>query len=93
MRFKQLKKPTKNKKIDSQRLQLKDIQAAYNIEINNRYTARPTLIDNNNAEKDIESKWNFLKNTMNIAATSAAGFKQSKKKKWISENTWIKIQE
>ena len=30
---------------------------------------------------------------MNIAATNAAGFKQSKKKKWISENTWIKIQE
>ena len=88
-----MKKPTKNKKIDSQRRQLKDIQASYNIEINNRYTARPTLIDNNNAEKDIETKWNFLKNTMNIAATNAAGFKQSKKKKWISENTWIKIQE
>ena len=75
-----MKKPTKNKKIDSQRRQLKDIQASYNIEINNRYTARPTLIDNNNAEKDIETKWNFLKNTMNIAATNAAGFKQSKKK-------------
>ncbi|BFY97740.1 hypothetical protein BsWGS_00780 [Bradybaena similaris] len=94
MKLRRLYKETNtNNKLDSQRLAISDIQAAYNIEIQNRYAALSNQPDLSNAEQDIESKWSFLKNTLKDAASNTAGPKANRRKPWLSESTWTKIQE
>ncbi|CAG5124916.1 unnamed protein product, partial [Candidula unifasciata] len=91
MKLKKLHKTFTNKKIDSQSLLSNQHQITFNSGIQNNYVQ--TLTNKNNVEYNIEQKWSFFRDTFKEAAVNTVGYMQRKKKQWLSENTWIKIQE
>ncbi|CAG5133820.1 unnamed protein product, partial [Candidula unifasciata] len=90
IKLKSLLKPPRNKKINLQALLSKDHQSAFNAEILTTYVTKTSNADTTN---NIDKNWDFFKNTLTNAAVNTVGYVQKQKKKWLSDNTWSKIQE
>ena len=82
-----------HRKIDTKRLLESDLQEEYNTKITNQYSALNKPSELVNPITSIEMKWENFRNIAINAALDTAGLVQNNKKKWLSENTWSKIQD
>jgi hypothetical protein len=74
-------------RLDVMELESAQLKLEYKMELRNRFEAL-----NHSDDEDIEETWNKIKGIYLETAENILGFRQIKKKHWISEETWTKIQ-
>ena len=77
---------------DINRLKSHEVRKSFNTELKNRFAALADL-KNETDHDSVECSWKRIKDSFTDAAKKAIGFKEKKSKKWLSADTWAKIEE
>ena len=76
---------------DINRLKSQEVRRNFSIELMNRFAALATLEDETDQDP-VECSWNRFKKSYADAAKKTVGFKKKKTKKWLSAETWARIE-
>ena len=76
---------------DINRLKSQEVRRNFSIELKNRFAALAALEDETDQDP-VECSWNRFKESYAEAAKKAVGFKKEKTKKWLSTETWARIE-
>ena len=68
-----------------------EVRRNFNIELKNRCSALIALEDETDQDP-VECSWNRFKESYAAAAKKTVGFKKKKTKKWLSAETWVRIE-
>ena len=79
------------KVFDINRLKWHEVRSNFSLELKNRFAALATLKDEID-QGSVECSWNRIREAHSDAAKKAVGFKKKGNKKWLSDETWAKIE-
>lgn len=84
----------RQKRFNIRKLQNPDIRKEFVLELKNRYSQ---LEEEDQSEEEastqVERKWNKIKKTFLNSSEKILGFQDTRRKPWISDHTWQKIEE
>ena len=72
-------------------LKLQEVRRNFSTELKNRFAALATLEDETDQDP-VQGSWNRFKESYAAAAKKTVGFKKKKTKKWLSAETWARIE-
>ena len=76
---------------DINRLKSQEVRRNFSIELKNRFAALAALEDETDQDP-VECSWNRFKESYAAVAKKTVGFKKKKTKKWLSAETWARIE-
>ena len=77
---------------DINRLNSQEARRNLSIELKNRFAALAALEDHETDQGQVECSWNRFKESYAAAAKKTVGFKKKKTKKWLSAETWARME-
>ena len=81
----------RGKVCDINRLKSQEVRRNFRIELKNRFSVLATLEDETDQDS-VECSWKRIKESYADVAKKAVGFKKKKTKKWLSAETWDRIE-
>ena len=81
----------RRKVFDINRLKLHEVRKTFSLELKNRFAILATLEDVTD-QGSVEHSWNQIREAHTDAAKKVIGYKKKASKKWISDETWAKIE-
>ena len=79
---------SKRSRLAVRRLGINEVKEEFNIKLSNRFAALEEL-----DESGIEEYWAELKEGFKEVGEEVLGFEKSKKKPWVSDNSWMKVEQ
>ncbi len=79
----------RRKQLDITKLRCPDTNAAFVLELKNRFGALSDEVEDQN----VSNKWDTIKNTYCETAKKVLGYKKKRNKEWLTPRTWQKIDE
>jgi hypothetical protein len=76
------------KRFDVQKLQNQEFKQNFQLSLRNKYEQLGSL-----ENEDIENHWSMVKHVVLGTAEEVLGFKNSRRKEWMTEETWEKVAE
>ncbi|VDI60697.1 Hypothetical predicted protein [Mytilus galloprovincialis] len=86
----QKKLVVKRRKFNVGKLKIPNIREVFQISLQNRFSAISDLVIE---ENDINNTWEQTKNVILETCEETLGYMQYKHKNWMSDNTWVKVEE
>jgi len=78
------KNETRINKYNVQKLQMPSVREEFKLELKNRFS----VLSTQNEDTDIEESWKAIKNVYIETSSKILGFRETRQKEWISEETW-----
>ncbi|CAG2247382.1 unnamed protein product [Mytilus edulis] len=88
--FSPKKSVVKRRKFNVGKLKIPNIREEFQISLQNRFSA---ISDLDIEENDINNTWEQTKNVILETCEETLGYMQYKRKNWMSDNTWVKVEE